>query len=110
MANSVAGLGAAIDALRQEIMHAMLYGHGVGIQFKLEEIELTLQTAIAIETSGTVSWQVLGIGSSRQTATTQTLHLKLTPEFRREDGSEAPDFRISGPKESAKGTAGPKEK
>jgi hypothetical protein len=45
------GLAEAIDALQTELSGAMLFGHGEGLQFELQPIELTLQ--VAVSTSGT---------------------------------------------------------
>lgn len=88
------GLGAAIEALRHELSGAMLSGHGVGLQFELEPIELTLQTVVADEGGGKIGWRILELGGARKSEATQTLVLRLKPLFKRDDGKTVSDFTI----------------
>jgi hypothetical protein len=95
MADAWIGLAEAIDALRTELSGAMLFGHGEGLQFELQPIELTLQVAVSTSGNGKVSWKVLEVGGSRQSTSTQTMTLKLTPIWKRRDGTIVRDFTIA---------------
>src|SRR3954454_2890380 len=94
MADTV-GLSAAIEALRTELSGAMLFGHGVGMQFELQPIELTLQVAVTDAGNGKISWKVLELGGSRQSTSTQMMKLTLTPVWKRQDGTIVRDFTIA---------------
>lgn len=95
MTDAVVGLGAAIEALRLELAGAMLSGHGEGIQFEMDPMELTVETVLTNEGNGKVGWKILELGASRKSAVTQTLTLKLKPVYKRPDGTKAPDFTIA---------------
>jgi hypothetical protein len=95
MADAMVGLAAAIAALRTELSGAMAEGHGQGMQFALEPIELTVQAAVTDEGNGKIGWKILEFGGSHESATTQTLRLTLTPMFKRSDGTVVRDFTVS---------------
>jgi hypothetical protein len=95
MANVVVGLSSAIQALRTELLRAIDSGGDPRMRFKLAPIELTLQVAVTNEAGGKIGWNVLGLGGSHESATTQTLKLRLEPAWRQEDGSYSPDFLIA---------------
>jgi Trypsin-co-occurring domain 2 len=95
MADVVVGLADAIGALREELVTAIAEGEGAPMRFKLAPVELTLQVGVTKEGQGKIGWKVLGLGASYQSATTQTLKLKLEPLWRADDGSLTSDFAIS---------------
>lgn len=95
MANAGIGLAEAIEALRVELSGAMLFGHGQGMQFELEPVELTLQVAVSDVGNGKVAWKVLELGASRASTSTQTMRLILTPVWKRQDGTLVRDFTIA---------------
>lgn len=95
MADAWVGLAEAIEALRTELSGGMLFGHGEGMQFELQPIELTLQVAVSDAGSGKVSWKVLELGGSRQSTSTQTMKLMLTPVWKQRDGTIVRDFTIA---------------
>jgi hypothetical protein len=93
----VVGLADAIDALRDELADAMDRA-GVqdrGVRFRVEPIELTLQAVITRKASGKIGWGALGIGGARDTATTQTLRIRLDPLREHPDGTLDDDFAIA---------------
>src|ERR1017187_7123094 len=95
MTNVNVGLANAITALREELAAAMDQGEGAPMRFRLGAIEVTLQAAVTTEAGGKIGWHVLGLGASRNSATTQTLLLHLEPVWRRDDGSYTGDFVIA---------------
>ena len=95
MANVLVGLSSAIQALRTELLRAIDAGDDPRMRFKLAPIELSLQLAVTNEAGGKIGWNVLGLGGSHESATTQTLKLRLEPVWRQEDGSYSPDFLIA---------------
>lgn len=95
MADVVVGLADAIGALREELVTAIAEGQGAPMRFKLAPIELTLQVAVTKEGQGKIGWKVLGLGGSYQSATTQTLTLRLEPLWQADDGSLTSDFAVS---------------
>jgi hypothetical protein len=95
MAHPMVGLAAAIEALRTELSGAMAAGHGQGMQFALEPIELTVEVVVTDEGNGKIGWKILEVGASRESATTQTLKLTLTPIWKRADGTLVRDFTIA---------------
>lgn len=94
MAHATVGLADAIAALREELMSAMDEGGDAPMRFRLAPIELSLQVAVTKEAGGKIGWQVLGLGGSYTSATTQTLALRLEPVWRQHDGSYTSDFTI----------------
>lgn len=65
----------------------MAEGANAPVRFRLAPAELTLQVAVTKEAQGKIGWKVLGLGGSYQSATTQTLKLRLEPLGQAEDGS-----------------------
>src|ERR1035438_8340482 len=95
MANVTVGLAEAIAALREELLAAMDEGQDAPMRFRLAPVELSLQVAVTKEAGGKIGWHVLGLGGSFSSATTQTLALRLEPEWRKVDGSYTSDFTIA---------------
>jgi len=86
-----------------ELLRAIDAGSDPRMRFKLAPIELSLQVAVTHEASGKIGWQVLGLGGSHESATTQTLTLRLEPMWRQEDGSYGADFLIADLEEQIPG-------
>jgi Trypsin-co-occurring domain 2 len=76
-------LADAIEGLRAGLEEAWLAGKGRPVRFRLEPVELTVQAVVTRTRTGSagVRWHVLTAGGerSRQTASTQTLVLRLSP-------------------------------
>jgi hypothetical protein len=89
------GLGAAIAALREELLKAIGEGDGKAMRFRLSSVDLSLQVAVTKEGEGKIGWQILGLGGSYGASTTQTLNLKLEPVWRQADGSYTSEFVIA---------------
>jgi Trypsin-co-occurring domain 2 len=98
---AIVGLAAAVESLRAELMQAVEDGKNQPMQFSVEPIELTAQVAVTKGADGKIGWNLLGLGGSWESASTQTLTLKLTPVWRKPDGTLERDFTIS-----SVGTAG----
>jgi hypothetical protein len=96
MPEVVIGLASAVEALRRELAEALDAGRDQDIQFGLEPIELTVQAAVSKEANGKIGWKILGLGGSYESASTQTLRLRLTPMLRTAGGLTR-DFAIAGP-------------
>lgn len=98
-AKAVVGLAEAVESLRAELLTAVEAGKDQPMQFSLEPIELTAQVAVTKDANGTIGWHLLGIGGSYESASTQTLTLKLAPVWKKPDGTLERDFTIasSGP-------------
>lgn len=95
MADAVVGLADAIRALREELITVITEGESEPIRFRLAPIELSLQVAVTKEAQGKIGWKVLGLGGSYESATTQTLKLRLEPVLLAGDGTVTHDFTIS---------------
>jgi hypothetical protein len=95
MADATVRLADAIAALREELLDAMGQGKDTAIRFRLAPVELSLQVTVTKEAGGKIGWHVLGLGGSYSSATTQTLALRLEPEWRKVDGSYTSDFTIA---------------
>ena len=95
MADVLVGLADAIAALREELLVAIDASKDAAMQFRLAPVELTLQVAVTKGAEGKIGWNVLVIGGSRNSATTQTLTLTLEPVWRSDDGSYARDFTVA---------------
>jgi hypothetical protein len=95
MANVVVGLSSAIAALRAELLQAIDAADDPRMRFRLDPIELSLQVAVTKEANGKIGWQILGLGSSYESATTQTLKLRLEPLWQQSDGSYTTDFLVA---------------
>ena len=70
-------------------------GAGKPMRFSLDPIEITLQLVVTNEGNGKVGWKIIEVGGKRESVTTQTLTLKLTPEWRDSDGRLTADFTIA---------------
>lgn len=81
--NSRAELSDAIEALRSALVRAWYDGRRGRVRFKIEPIELTIQVGVTKTGKGSagIVWHVLTLGGerSRESATTQTLRLRLAP-------------------------------
>ena len=95
MADSWVDLADAIEGLRAELTTAIDRGAAQGMHFRLSPIELTLTTVIKNEGDGKVGWKLLEVGGSRSSEVTQTLTLQLTPVWKMQDGTIAPDPLIA---------------
>jgi Trypsin-co-occurring domain 2 len=96
-AKAVVGLAEAVESLRAELLTAVEAGKGQPMQFSVEPIELVAQVAVSKEADGKIGWQLLGIGGSYESASTQTLTLKLAPVWKKPDGTLEKDFTIASP-------------
>jgi hypothetical protein len=105
MGEAMVGLADAIEALRSELMSAASGGDGQAMRFSLDPVELTVQVAVTRDAEGKIGWSIFGAGGGYERASTQTLTVKLTPLWLREDGSLTPDFAIASPA-SAEDTIG----
>jgi hypothetical protein len=93
--NALVGLADAIEALRDELIDAMSRGTDRPMQFALHPIELTVQAVITKDARGKIGWQVLEIGGSVEKARTQTLTVRLSPLWKKDDGTLTADFAIA---------------
>jgi hypothetical protein len=92
---AVVGLAEAVESLRAELMTAVEASKDQPMQFSVEPIELTVQVAVTKEADGKIGWNLLGMGGSYESASTQTLMLKLTPVWKNQDGTLVRDFTIA---------------
>jgi hypothetical protein len=73
----------AIESLRSALAAAWWDGKQRRVRFKVEPVELTMQVGLTQTGKGAagIHWHVLALGTerSRETASTQTLKLRLTP-------------------------------
>lgn len=95
MTDAAVGLADAIKALREELMIAVTEGEGEPVHFRLAPIELSLQVTVTKGAEGKIGWHVLGVGASLDSASTQTLKLRLDPVTATEDGAMHGDFTVS---------------
>jgi hypothetical protein len=88
-------LSVAIAALRRDLTEAWEDGRDKRVRFKVEPVELTLEVGVTKKGTGQagVKWHILTLGGerSRENANTQTLRLKLKPEFYDEKGNRLPE-------------------
>ena len=86
------GLPEAIESLRADLAQAWWDGQRQPLRFRVEPVELTVQVGLTrtIKGTGGVKWYVLTIGGEkkRETVTTQTLKLRLTPVIFDKDGND----------------------
>lgn len=94
-AKVIVGLSEAVESLRAELMRAVEAGKDQPMQFSVEPIELIAQVAVTKEADGKIGWNLLGMGGSWESASTQTLTLKLTPVWKKPDGTLERDFTIA---------------
>jgi hypothetical protein len=95
MADTTVGLTDAIAPMRNELLTAMEEGSDARMQSRLAPIELSLQVAVTKEAEGKIGWQVLGLGGSYASVTTQTLALRLEPVRPKGDGSCTSDVAVA---------------
>jgi hypothetical protein len=89
------GLAEAVESLRAELMKAVEAGKDQPMQFSVEPVELTAQVVVTKEANGKIGWHLLGVGGSYESASTQTLTLKLAPAWKKPDGTLERDFTIA---------------
>lgn len=96
------GLSEALTALRGDLEAAWgdgkpANGQPVGVRFKIDPIELTIQIGATRATKGSagVKWHILALGGdhSREATSTQILKMRLTPILVDEQGAPLPDHR-----------------
>lgn len=96
----LASLSDAIAALRDDLAKAWSDGQNSHVRFKVEPVELTVQVGVTKSGEGSagIKWHILTLGGSRkhENATTQTLKLRLQPEFYDAAGRRLP-AQISDP-------------
>jgi hypothetical protein len=84
-------LADAIEALRDALVRAWWDGQRSQVRFRVEPVELTVQVGVTRSGKGAagVKWHVLALGGerSRESATTQTLRLRLAPVLFDEQGN-----------------------
>jgi hypothetical protein len=93
--SALVGLADAIEALRDGLTEAVTRGTDKPMRFALEPIELTLQAVVTKDVNGRIGWSVLGVGGKYEAARTQTVTLKLSPWWKKTDGTLTPDFAIA---------------
>ena len=84
--------GGGGESLRAELTKAVEAGKDQPMQFSVDPIELTAQVAVTKGADGKIGWNLLGLGGSWESASTQTLTLKLTPVWKKPDGTLERDF------------------
>jgi hypothetical protein len=94
-AKVIVGLAEAVESLRAELMTAVEAGKDQPMQFSVEPIELTAQVAVTKGADGKIGWNLIGVGGSYESASTQTLTLKLVPVWKKPDGTLERDFTIA---------------
>jgi hypothetical protein len=95
MTDAWVDLGEAIEGLRSTLTEAIERGATAGMHFRLAPVELTLEAGLTKEGTGKVGWKILEVGGSRESSTTQTLKLSLTPVWTSSDGILVDDPLIS---------------
>jgi hypothetical protein len=93
-AKVIIGLAEAVESLRTELMKVVEAGKDQPMQFSVEPIELTAQVAVTKGADGKIGWHLLGLGGSYQSASAQTLTLKLAPVWKKPDGTLERDFTV----------------
>ena len=91
----IVGLADAIKALRSELMQAVSDGWGEWMRFSLDPIELTVQAVVTKDVNGKIGWKILEFGAKYDSQTTQSITLKLTPQWLQADGTLATSFCIA---------------
>src|SRR4051812_48905548 len=95
MSGDTVGLADAIEGLRRDLIDAMARGDGQALQFQLDPVEVTLETVVTKEAGGKIGWKVLESSGSREKQATPTVVLRLTPLWRRPDGTLSKEFAIA---------------
>ena len=94
-AKAIIGLAEAVESLRAELMKAVEAGKDQPMQFSVEPVELTAQVVVTKEAGGKIGWNLIGVGGSWESASTQTLTLRLAPVWKKADGTLERDFTIA---------------
>jgi len=94
-AKAIVGLAEAVESLRAELLKAVEAGKDQPMQFSVEPIELTAQVVVTKDANGKIGWNLLGVGAAYESASTQTLTLKLAPVWKKPDGTFERDFTIT---------------
>jgi hypothetical protein len=81
--------------LRAELTEAGTKGANQLMRFSVEPIELTVQAVVTKEADGRIGWNIFGVGGKYEAAQTQTVTLKLSPLWKRIDGTFSRDFLIA---------------
>jgi Trypsin-co-occurring domain 2 len=92
---AILGLADAIKALRRELMEAVSDGWDEWMRFSLDPIELTVQAVVTKDVNGKIGWKILEFGAKYDSQTTQSITLKLTPQWRQADGTLTTNFTIA---------------
>lgn len=100
-------LADAIEGLRSALSQAVERGAVEGMHFRLSPVELTLEAVLAREGKGKVGWKILEVGGSRESSSTQTLKLSLTPVWQLPDGTPVEDPLIAAVLTSTENQASP---
>lgn len=97
MGEAWVGLDEAIEGLRQGLTRAIDRGAAQGMHFRVAApVEVTLQAVLTWDADAKVAaWKVLEVGASRESSTTQTVKLSLTPVWRKNDGTLIEDPLIA---------------
>jgi len=95
------GLADAIKALRSELVEALSDGWDEWMRFSLDPIELTVEAVVTRDAKGKIGWKILEFGAKYDTQTTQSIKLKLTPQWRQADGTLTTNFTIASDTEAA---------
>ena len=91
----IVGLVDEVESLRAELMTVVEAGKDQPTQFSVEPIELIALVAVTHEADGKIGWNVLRMGGSYDSVSTQTLTLKLAPVRKKPDGTLKRDFTIA---------------
>ncbi len=92
---AIVGLADAVKALRSELMEAVTDGQGEWMRFSLDPIELKVQAVVTKDVNGKIGWKILEFGAKYDSETTQSITLKLTPQWRLPDGTLTTNFTIA---------------
>jgi hypothetical protein len=92
-------LSSALETLREELEQAWAMSQGRRVRFQVPQVTLTVQVTARRENKvdGKVRWWLVEGGGEHGSAreSTQTLVLKLSPEFYDEEG-KAGSLRVGG--------------
>jgi hypothetical protein len=92
---AIVGLAEAVKALRSELVEAVADGGGEWMRFSLDPIELKVQAVVTKDINGKIGWKILEFGAKYDSQTTQSITLKLTPQWRLPDGTLTTNFTIA---------------
>jgi Trypsin-co-occurring domain 2 len=92
---AIVGLADAVKALRSELMEAITAGQDESMRFSLDPIELTVQAVVTKDVHGNIGWKILEFGAKYDSQTTQSITLKLTPQWKLPDGRLTTNFTIA---------------